>query len=191
MKPINNWENIQAPTAIENLPAGAYVCQIMKASVNPNKSGKGEHIKFEFEVCEGEHSGFFAKDYRSQNREDKFWTGVLYQNIPNEDDPKYEVKIKFFKRTFDYIEASNPGYHWDWNEANLKGKKIGVTFGEKEKMSQRGNIYVVTEARDIISVDDARSGNFRMPEKKVLPGSTVVTAFTPVIDSDDSDLPFL
>lgn len=191
MKPINNWENIQPPSAIENLPAGAYVCELKKVSVCDNRNGNGQHLKFEFDVCEGEFKDFFAKDYRSQNREDKFWSGVLYQNIPDESDPKYATKAGFFKRVFDYIEASNPGYRWDWNEAALKGKKVGITFGEEEKMSQRGNVYTVTKAKDIITVESVRSGNFKMPEKKVL--TTSAPAFgglAPVAIDSNSDLPF-
>ena len=191
MKPINNWENVQAPSTIENLPAGAYVCDIKKVTLCDNKSGNGQHLKFEFDICEGDYKDFFAKDYRSQTREDKFWNGVIRQNIPEESDAKYEIKAGFFKRVFDYIEESNPGYRWDWNEAGLKGKKIGVTFGEKEKMSQRGNIYTITESREIISVDNARTGNFRAPEKKTLTtNANAVASFANTTIDDGSDLPF-
>ena len=190
MKPINNWESIQAPNTIENLPAGAYVCDIKKVTLCDNKSGNGQHLKFEFDICEGDYKDFFAKDYRSQTREDKFWGGVIRQNIPDESNPKYATLAGFFKRTFDYIEASNPGYHWDWNEAGLKGKKIGVTFGEKEKKSQRGNVYTITEAREIVAVESVRSGSFRMPEKKMLTATSNIGGFAPTPVDDGSDLPF-
>lgn len=190
MKPISNWENIQPPATIENLPAGAYVCDIKKVTLCDNKSGSGQHLKFEFDICEGEHKEFFAKDYRSQTREDKFWNGVIRQNIPEESNPKYETLVKYFKRTFGYIEASNPGYHWNWDEGTLKGKKIGVTFGEKDKISQKGNTYTVTEARDIISVEDVRSGNFKTPEKKAATAGVAMNASIPMSIDDGSDLPF-
>lgn len=190
MKPINNWENVKAAGSIETLPAGAYVCEIRQAIEKPNKNG-GTHLEISFEVYEGEYKDFFSRDYRSQNREDKFWRGILRQNVPNESSPKCETQKSFFRTFTDCLEASNPGYHWDWNEGGLKGKKIGVVFGEREKQSQKGTIYTVTDATEVISVEDARAGRFKMPGKKFLaPTNNAFGGFAPITPGDASDLPF-
>ena len=136
MKPINNWSEIkEAGGQIENLPAGAYICDIKQCREVGNKNGNGTHLEIMFDVCRGDYRGWFERDWNLQNREDKYWRGIIRQNIPDETSPKYDVQCGFFKRFTNNIEASNPGYHWDWNEAGLKGKQIGVVFGEVEKES--------------------------------------------------------
>ena len=193
MKPIPNFDKVQAPGNIENLPAGGYICEIRKCKEKANKNSNGTHLEIAFDVCEGDYRGFFEKDYRSQDREDKFWHGLINQNVPDESSAKYSQQCQFFKRFVNAIEDSNSGYHWDWNEEGLKGKRIGVLFGEKERKSQRGTIYIVTEAREIIAVDDVRDGRYKMPPKKALEpeNATIVNSaeFAPVSDEDD-DLPF-
>lgn len=189
MKPINNWENVKAAGSIETLPAGAYVCEIKQAVEKPNKTA-GTHLEISFEVIEGEYKDFFGRDYRSQDREDKFWHGIIRQNCPDENSPKYEAQSRFFRSFTDRVEESNPGYHWDWNEAGLKGKKIGVVFGEREKQSQKGTIYTVTDAAEIISVDDARKGKFNTPAKKTLPTANTFGGFAPGASVNSDDLPF-
>lgn len=192
MKPINNWENVKAMSSgIETLPAGAYVCEIKQCIEKTNKNNTGSHLEVSFDVFEGEHKGFFEKDYRSQDREDKFWRGIIRQNIPNSGSDNYEVQARFFRTFTDALEASNPGYHWDWNETALKGKKIGVTFGEREKQSQKGTIYTITEAREVIDASSARDGHFKMPEKKTLAPTSNSFGWTDIpTPTSGSDLPF-
>lgn len=191
MKPINNWENVKPMgNSFETLPAGAYVCEIKQVVEKPNRNNGGSHLEVNFEVAEGEYKDFFSKDYRSQDREDKFWRGIINQNVPNESADNYENQKRFFRSFTNAVEASNPGYHWDWNENGLKGKKIGVVFGEREKQSQKGTIYTITNADKIISVEDVRSGNFKIPEKKCLvPTGNTFSGFT-AITPDSDDLPF-
>lgn len=191
MKPINNWENVKPMSSgIETLPAGAYVCEIKQCLEKPNKNG-GSHLEVSFDVFEGDYKGFFEKDYRSQDREDKFWRGVIRQNIPDSNSDKYEVQARFFRSFTDALEASNPGYHWDWNETALKGKKIGITFGEREKQSQKGTIYTITEAREVIDAASAREGHFKMPEKKTLAPTNNSFGWADIpAPGNNSDLPF-
>lgn len=191
MKPINNWDKVQAAGDIESLPVGGYVCEIKQVKEVPNRSASGTHLEVLFDVCEGDFRGFFEQDYRSQDREDKFWRGVIRQNCPNEGSDKYEQHKKFFKRFINAIEDSNPGYHWDWNEAGLKGKRVGVLFGERERQSQKGTLYVITEAREVLHAEDARQGKYKIPEKKLLSPSNSASSggFAP-IEENDEELPF-
>lgn len=191
MKPIENWENVKAAGSIENIPAGAYVCEIKQVVEKSNKNSSGTHLEISFEVAEGEYKDFFGRDYRNQTREDKFWRGIIRQNVPNASSDKYATQASFFRAFTDNIEDSNPGYHWDWNEAGLKGKKIGVVFGEREKQSQKGTIYTVTDATDVICVEDARAGRFKMPEKKTINHSNnAFGGFAPIAAGSADDLPF-
>ena len=190
MKPINNYDSIkEAGGEIENLPAGGYVCRIEKCVEKQNKNNGGSHLEIMFDIVEGEYKGWFADDWKNQNREDKYWHGIIRQNIPDETSAKYDMQCSFFKRFTNNIEASNPGYHWDWNEVGM----IGVVFGEVERESQRGTRYMTTQADSIVSVDAVRSEKYKLPAPKMLERSTTNPAFnapvfTPV--EEESDLPF-
>lgn len=191
MKPIKNWENIKATSEFKTLPAGGYVCEIKQAAEVRNRNSAGTHLEISFDILEGEHKGFFAQDWKEQDREDKFWRGTINQNIPNEGSAKYEQQARFFKAFITAIEDSNGGYHWNWDESTLKGKKIGVLFGEREKRSQRGTVYVVTDARAVLPVERVRSGDFTIPERKCI--DTASNSITPAfsgLSADDDDMPF-
>ena len=196
MKPINNFDKVkEAGGPIETLPAGGYVCEIKKAEEKPNKNSSGTHLEILFDICEGDYRGFYEADWKAQTREDKFWRGIINQNVPNETSPKYEMQCGFFKRFTNAVEGSNPGYHWDWNEAGLKGKRIGVVFGEVEKQSAKGTRYFTTRADSICSTDEIHEAKYRMPEPKRLDvasfGNGSRTAGGPVsVSVDDDDLPF-
>ena len=190
MKPIENFENVKPAGDIESLPAGGYVCEIKQVKEVQNKNSAGTHLEILFDVCEGDFRGFFGDDWKNQDREDKFWRGIINQNIPDSSSAKYAQQLKFFKRFINTVEDSNPGYHWDWNEAGLKGKKIGVVFGEREKVSRAGSIYIVTDAKEIITVEDARAGKYKIPERKTAaPVSAAPSSFAP-IGEEDGELPF-
>lgn len=192
MKAINNWNNVrEAGGAIENLPAGGYVCTILKCNEDKNRNTNGTHLTIQFDVTEGEYKDWFAADWKNQTRDDKFWRGVINQNVPDETSPKYETQCGFFKRFTNAVEASNPGYHWDWNEVGLKGKKIGVVFGEVEKESQRGTRYMITRADSICSVDEVKNGKCKIPAPRMLQNTQSNNYSTPTnyAESND-DLPF-
>ena len=193
MKPINNYDNIkEAGGEIENLPAGGYVCRVEKCVEKPNKNNNGSHLEIMFDIVEGEYKGWFADDWKNQNREDKFWHGIIRQNIPDETSPKYDVQCGFFKRFTNNIEASNPGYHWDWNETALKGKLIGIVFGEVEKESKRGTRYMTTQPSEIVTVEAIEKDTYKVPAPKMLaPQYPSQNVNVPQELNDiDGDLPF-
>lgn len=192
MKAISNWNEVkEAGGEIENLPAGGYVCRIEKCTEKPNKNKGGSHLEILFDVVEGDYRGWFSEDWKNQSREDKFWHGIIRQNIPNEDSPKYTTQCGFFKRFTNNVEASNPGYHWDWNETGLKGKMIGVVFGSVERESSRGTRYMTTQADSIVSVDAIRNEKYKIPASRMLaPSPVAMVAGAPVDVEVGDELPF-
>lgn len=198
MKAIKNWDKVQeASSGFEVLPVGGYVCEIKMAEEKSNKNNNGTHLEISFDVCEGDYRGFFAQDYKGQTREDKFWRGVIRQNIPLEGAEKYKKQCQFFKRFTTCLEKSNEGYTWDWHEERLKGKKIGVVFGEVERESARGIRYMVTMPQTIVTVEAVRTDDYKVPEPKMLgyaalPGTAPAAQnpFGSAIADDDTDLPF-
>ena len=172
MKPFKDYETTQTITGSRQLPVGAYVCTILKAEEKVYNSPKGEWHKLEisFDIAEGENKGFYAVDYRAQTGEDKKWKGVIRLNVPNDDGSEMDAWNKrSFKTNMQAIEESNNGYHWDWNEAQLKNKTVGIVF-RSEEWEYNGRSGWRTAAFKFIPAADVKSGNFKIPDPKPLKG---------------------
>ena len=53
-------------------------------------------------------------------------------------------------------------------------------------------MYIIAEAREVVSVETIRNGSFKIPEKKTLPAEPAYGSYgglAPV--ADDGELPFL
>ena len=173
----------------EILPAGGYVCQIQGARIEEGQYGST--LVIAHDVCEGDYKGFFKKDYENNDREDKKWRGTFRLRLPNEDGSQQdEWKAKALGNTIWALEESNPGFKWDWANAEkqLKGKKIGLLYRNKE-WEFGGRTGWTTEAVAAESIEDIRAGKFRIPKDKPLPEKPAAPVFTEVED-DDGSLPF-
>ena len=55
-----NLENVQEAGEFQRMPSGGYVCKITNVEDVPidPKTGKGDYLKIEYDICEGEF-----KDY--------------------------------------------------------------------------------------------------------------------------------
>ena len=197
MRPFKDYETTQTITGSRQLPVGAYVCTILKAEEKVYSSSKGEWHKLEvsFDISEGEHKDFYANDYRSQSGEDKKWKGVLRMNIPSDDGSEADTWAKrSFKTNILAIEESNNGYHWDWNEAQLKGKTVGIVF-RSEEWEYNGKRGWRTAPFKMVPAADVKSGNIKIPDPKPLNGKAASQASTAADLSDfvevaSADLPF-
>lgn len=194
MQQLKGFEKAKVITGgVPQLPKGGYIAKVLDCK-EESKNGYS-WLAFSFDIAEGEHKGHFAEQYRANTNENKKWRGTYNAFIPDESSQYYEENLNKFKTMIANIEESNSGYHWDWDESKLKGKVIGVIFGEKEFETQNGDVIIVTECRGIRSVDCIKNDKFKMPALKTLNGAPSVstantssTAFTEV-DADD-DLPF-
>ena len=197
MRPFSNYDNTQTISARAQLPVGAYICQIFKAEEKVYSSSKGEWHKLEvsFDISEGEHKDFYANDYRSQSGEDKKWKGILRMNIPSDDGSEADNWAKrSFKTNILAIEESNNGYHWGWNEAQLKGKTVGIVF-RSEEWEYNGKRGWRTAPFKMVPAADVKSGNIKIPDPKPLNGKAASQASTAADLSDfveiaSADLPF-
>lgn len=150
----------------EHLPVGAYISVIKDAKIvaYPN----GSTLVLMVDIAEGDQRDFFLRDFRAQDGENKKWRGTLRINIPTDDGSKKDALTKrIFNDAMACIEESNPGYHWNWDEASLKGKKIGHLSRESE-WEYDGKTGWRTELCYIKSIDDIRNGKYQMPAKKPL-----------------------
>ena len=191
MKAFNGLEIKKSVGANEPLPAGGYVANILNAKVE--EYSWGEVLVISFDIAEGEYKDFFSKQYKENIREDKKWKGNFRLTVPNEGNQYFDSQKRTFGNAIWAIEESNPGYHWDWNEAELKGKMVGVLFRNRE-WEIDGRTGMTTEACTFVSVEDARTNNFKMPKPKMLNKAASQAAnnsnFTVIDDGDLGDLPF-
>lgn len=177
MKPINNWNDVKAVSERPKLPVGGYVCKIMGAEEKTYQGQNGAFSKLEvsIDIYEGDYNGFYADDYRAQNREDKKWGGVVRLYVPTDDGSDTDEYTKsIFKGFTDAVEDSNPNYHWDWDEEKLKGKIVGCLF-RNEEWEFNGNSGWKVKPFKFVSADIIREEKFTMPKDKPLKNSNANT----------------
>lgn len=173
----------------EPLPAGGYVAKIMNAEVK--EYSWGEVLVISFDIAEGEYKDFYATQYRENANEDKKWKGNFRLTVPSEGNQYFDSQKRTFGNCIACIEESNNGWHWSWNEAELKGKMVGVLFRNYE-YDIDGRSGWSTECCTFATIDEVREGKFKMPKDKPLknkPATTTNTADFTEIDGSD-DLPF-
>ena len=182
MKPIKDFDKVQASGDFERLPAGGYVIRIQSAKDDhPQGATENSMLRITYDIAEGPEAG-------------------RYMNEPAENDYRHqfirsykEKALGMFKAFTNALEESNPGYKWDWKEQALTGKILGVVIGYEEYEANDGNIKERQRIASCISADRVRKGDFKVPELKKLESSSRPTpsgipeGFSPL---NDPDLPF-
>lgn len=145
----------------ERLPAGGYVCRIMKAWVETTERGT-ELFALALEISEGEYAGFFGKQFNSRktNNPKAIWP-CIYKTLTLRDGQTNP----FFKGMIKCIEDSNSGYSWNWQEASMQNKVIGMIFREEEFVAPDGSIKISVKPAFPRSVQRIRNG-VEVPEIK-------------------------
>lgn len=195
MKKFNNWENVKAASEFVPLPAGGYIVELKNAKVKEYKNQNDdafERFEIALDIDEGEFKDYYANDYCNQTNEDKKWKGVLRLYMPKEDGSEQDEWTKSrFKSFIEAVEDSNPGFHWDWDESKLRGKKIGCLF-RLEEWEYNGKTGKKAQPFKAVSVEKIKSGNFKIPKEKLLEkNASAPTAPTPEFrDIPDEDVPF-
>ena len=195
MKKFNNWENVKAASEFVPLPAGGYIVELKNAKVKEYKNQNGdafERFEIAIDIAEGEFKDYYANDFCNQTNEDKKWKGVLRLYMPKEDGSEQDEWTKSrFKSFIEAVEDSNPGFHWDWDESKLRGKKIGCLF-RLEEWEYNGKTGKKAQPFKAVSIEKIKSGNFKIPKEKLLEkNASAPTAPTPEFrDIPDEDVPF-
>lgn len=191
IKKPSNWNQVQEFTTSEKLPLGAYVCKVKKSVVQDN--AYGSQLLLMYDVAEGDYKDFYAKDFQNNQNENKKWKGVLRVWLPTDDgSDKDEITKRTFKGVVTSFEKSNSGYKFDWNEASLVGKMVGILYRNEEYDIEGRQGWSARPFR-AISVDSVREETFKLPKDKPLtskPANNALNSgWTDITDSDD-DLPF-
>lgn len=183
MKKYDGYEQAEAFTGeYEKLEPGGYVCKILQ--VKAEDKDYGTLLRIAFDIAEGEYEGYYRRlfERKKQNDPDAKWPGMYYQTVRQDD-------LRYFKGFMTSIEASNPGFKWNWDEKKLVGKLFGGVFGEEEFEGNDGMVHIAVKCRFVRSVESIREGKFKIPDiKKLTPKENEDNDWTPV--DDDDELPF-
>ena len=194
MRKPNNYANTTAAGDFKKLPAGGYVCQILKAEETKSSTGK-PMLKLALEICEGEYAGFFQLLWREKKLGSERPTEVKYPNegmayILTEDQEGNCSRT--FKALCTALEESGTKV---WSEKDelmpLKDAKVGVIF-RREEDSYNGRTFWKTRPIGYRSVKRILDGDFTVPEDKYLPNNITGTGFQSVdsFSAAEDDIPF-
>lgn len=191
---FKDYDEIQVFEGGAQLPVGGYELTIVGAKVE--QFTNCEILKIAFDIVNHEQfSGFYANRFKSAKAQnpDAKWGGVFDVFIPKDDGSELDGYTKqAFKRFITSVEKSNEGYVWNWDEKSLKGKAFGGIFGREEFITKEGNRKFAVKCRFPRSIDSIRSGDYKIPEDKLLKGLNTATAtiddYEEILDPDD--MPF-
>ena len=184
MKRPNNWENTQAYGDFEPLELGGHICKIMSVEEMTSRTGK-EMIKISLDIAEGEQAGYYAEQYRNDNRNPKKWGCIVYQLLEDNNGNTN----RGFKTFVNAVEKSNPGFNldtiWDNNFCNyFKNKLIGGVFGREQYENSKGKLNWLTKCVQFRDIETIRKG-VPIPEDKYLEGTKPATSS----NNDFADMP--
>ena len=163
---FKDYDDTKAYGEIQQLPKGGYELIVMGVQVESNS--KGKYLKIACDISYGEYLGFFKTDYDNQQTEDKKWHCNYLLSIPNDDGTEQDGWTKRrFKTVMEAFEDSNSGYHWNWDEESLKGKKVGGLFNIRE-YEKDGKVRSTTNLAQLVSVKSIREKTYKLPEDKLL-----------------------
>ncbi len=163
MNRIENWDSVTPIMGgFQALPAGAYKVKVLNAYASNSKRGN-EMLVLEIDIADGEYKDYFAHRYEEKKRfnAEAKWPCNYYQLTEGD-----ERTIGRYKGLIMAFEQSNMDYHWDFNEAGLKGLVVGCIFREEEYLGTDNKVHSNCKAIQTIPVDDIASAH--VPEKKKL-----------------------
>lgn len=168
-----NWENVQVMTDRAKLPVGAYVCKVKQTAIQQNSYG--DQLAILFDIAEGDHKDFYAREFQQNPNPNKKWKGVIRIWLPKDDGSDKDEKTKrIFKGMVTSFEESNPGYKWNWDESTLVNKTVGILYRNEEWEFNGRSGWSVKPLR-CMSAGKVRSGDFTLPDDKPLRGDAYDT----------------
>lgn len=184
--------------AREQLPPGGYIARITKAYQKHRENGRGswDQLVIEFDICEGEYMGFFQRDADNNTYDPGKWRGVFRLTIPKGDefDDRDVANQRKFNNLIYALEDSNRGYRFDGDELLMRGKVIGVIFGNQE-WEMDGNTGWSTQCFGVDSAANIREGNYTMPKdrplrkKQTRSVDDLASSFPETVQFTDADAP--
>lgn len=182
IKKFKDYDKIEVYEGGLTVEPGGYELKILGARVEDFTNCS--ILKIMFDIVNNEkYTKVFSQKYQQakQRNPDAKWPngGVFDVFIPKDDGTETDGYTKQnFKRFITSVERSNEGYLWDWNEKSLVGKGFGGVFGREQFVTNKGDLAFACKCRFARSIESIRSGDFRIPEDKLIRNSSTTEPYT-------------
>ncbi len=182
MQKPEKWDKVTPERGgYESLPPGGYECVILRAKETKSKAGR-PMLEIALDIATGDYAGYFQGTFERRKKfaegKDVYWP-CIYLQVTD------EASLGRFKGMIMNIEASNPGYVWDWKETGLKGKKIGCLFREEEFIGGDGQVHSAVRPAFLEPIDGITART--APAKKAILPEASSSFGKPL---GDSEIPF-
>ena len=164
------YDEISINEDFERLELGGHKGIIIKAEeYTSDFSGKKSLKVYVDTASDDKQPEYFKKQYENDTRIDRKYPNGAIKYVPIGEE---ENQIKMLKSFITAYENSN-NCQFDWNKDwdQLKGKKIGIIFGQEEYTSQDGTTKLATKLNQFRSID--KVDNVKIPKVKKLDGAYV------------------
>ena len=172
IKKPSNWDTVEVMEFDHSpIELGGHKGIIMKAEEYTSpQSGKTSLKVYVDTASDDKQPEYFKKQYENDTRIDRKYPNGAIKYVPLGEE---ENQVKMLKSFLTCVENSNTNYTYDWNKEvdQLKGKKIGLVFGQEEYTSQDGTTKLATKLNQFRSID--KVDNVQIPKVKMLDGSYV------------------
>ncbi len=184
MKKLNGYNNVEANTGdYKRLPAGGYVCRIVKVEDFPEK----EYLKISFDILDGEYAKWYEDMYKRMGSD--WWPASFIRSYK-------EKAMPFFKGFITAVDESNGTSFGSmiesgFDEQKLVRQKIGLVLGYEQYQNKYGEVKERMYVDRNTSVQKIQDCDYKIPGLKLLNGAQAVPAggFA-TLDGADDDLPF-
>ena len=164
------YDEINIIEEYEKISLGGHKGIIMKAEeYTSDFSGKKSLKVYVDTASDDKQPEYFREQYKNDTRIDRKYPNGAIKYVPLGEE---ENQIKMLKSFITAYENSN-GCQFDWDKdwEQLKGKKIGLVFGQEEYTSQDGTTKLATKLREFRSID--KVDNVKIPKVKLLDNTYV------------------
>ena len=126
-----NRNEVSETAEPKRMPAGGYVCRIVKAFESVNKYDE-PCLTLYLDVDEGEFKNYFGDIYKRRLERGRDRYPCVYSQRTD------EFSTRNFKRLIRLLELCNENFSCDvdggdiWDEREIENLKVGVVFREKE-----------------------------------------------------------
>ena len=165
------YDEISINEDFERLELGGHKGIIIKVEeYTSDFSGKKSLKVYVDTASDDKQPEYFKKQYENDTRIDRKYSNGAIKYVPLGEE---ENQVKMLKSFLTCVENSNTNYTYDWNKEvdQLKGKKIGLVFGQEEYTSQDGTTKLATKLNQFRSID--KVDNVKIPKVKLLDNSYV------------------
>ena len=164
------YDEININEEFEKLELGGHKGIIIKAEEYTSPQSGKTSLKVSVDTAKDDKQPeYFKKQYENDTRIDRKYPNGAIKYVPLGEE---ENQIKMLKSFITAYENSN-NCKFDWNKDwdQLKGKKIGIVFGQEEYTSQDGTTKLATKLNQFRSID--KVDNVQIPKVKLLDGTYV------------------